>query len=1029
MVYLAVGFWILPKVVRSQLQTRGEELLGRRVEVDRVAFNPLKLALTLEGFRLKEKDGSNFVAWKRLLVDFQLSSLIRGEWRFRQVAMEELQAKIIIDAHGVPNFADIQARFASPAKSAGAPTEPTEPAPARPLVIEDLFLDIKPIAFSDFSRPTAFVTALGPVRVALKDFHTSPNRESAGGITARTEAGEEFVWTGSVILSPLSSRGRIEVRDFSIPKHAPYLHGLAPVVPLSGKLHLSAEYVLTTPKGTFQVGLQKGEATVEKLALASVGSVQPLVKWERIAVNGLSLSTLDRRVHLAALKLDGGLVDVVRDVRGLNLAAWAPAAPASAPQAPLAPTAQNAPFTVALDAFDISGLAVQWLDTTGPAPVRVRLDPISVSIKNLDTANPGAALPVAFSASLGKEGVLRSDGTVALKPLQANLRTTATGLSLAPFSPYLEALSPFQVTEGALSLSAEVAAALPEGQAPVIGARAEVAVDQLSLQRKDSGRRLLHWNRFEVKNIEATTQPALRVVVGNVLLEQPEIDVSIAGDGTLNWAVPANPEPGVRVASAPAPAAPPLSLAVDLVELRGGRVAFQDQSLQPAVHLVLADLNGRVGGLSSANLARADVELGGRFDGGAPFSVKGQINPLSDDVFSDVAVGFQGLDLLPASPYSGKYVGRKLARGNATLDMKVKLSRRTLAVNQTLVLDQLTLGASVPSPDATKLPVGLALALLRDTRGKITLNVPVEGSLDDPQFRVGAVIWGVVRNLLQKAATAPFALLGSMFGGGGDELGWVEFAPGSTFLHERGTGKMETVGRALRERPTLSLDITGHFLADVDAANLREVALRNRLQRALWDELRQAQPEGALPPPDKLEISPEVEGRLLSAFYLAAHGHEMPLTPLPAKTSGEVAAPSVTPPAKPVDDGKKPGLLRRFVRFLAGDENRAPSTAKAVSAGNSKRPAAAIASANATARASTAVVDPNALPPALPPLDQMKARLLEEIPVTDEMLASLGDQRAQALRAHLVNEGKVSPERIFIVPSSPGSTRAELTLK
>src|SRR5690606_25981592 len=152
-----------------------------------------------------------------------------------------------------------------------------------------------------------------------------------------------------------------------------------------------------------------------------------------------------------------------------------------------------------------------------------------------------------------------------------------------------------------------------------------------------------------------------------------------------------------------------------------------------------------------------------------------------------------------------------------------------------IVLDQFFLGEKTNSPDATKLPVGLALALLRDMNGKISLPVPVKGSLDDPEFKIGRVVVQVVVNILTKAATSPFSLLGAAFGGGGDELGWQDFPAGVATLDEAGLKKLETVAKALNARPALSLDIVGVFDPVADREALRLAKLEQQVRATAWE--------------------------------------------------------------------------------------------------------------------------------------------------------------------------------------------------
>jgi len=203
-------------------------------------------------------------------------------------------------------------------------------------------------------------------------------------------------------------------------------------------------------------------------------------------------------------------------------------------------------------------------------------------------------------------------------------------------------------------------------------------------------------------------------------------------------------------------------------------------------------------------------------------------NPLAKDLFLDFKVDFREIDLSPLSPYSGRYAGYGIQKGKLTLNLKYHIEKRKLESENKVFLDQFTFGDAVASPDATKLPVRLAVALLKDRNGEIHLDLPVTGSMDDPKFSVLEVVWQIVKNLLVKAATSPFALLGAIFGGG-EELSYIEFDPGSSVIPAPGIAKLGNLVKVLTERPALKLEIEGHVDPDRDREALRQGIFRGKV--------------------------------------------------------------------------------------------------------------------------------------------------------------------------------------------------------
>ena len=309
---------------------------------------------------------------------------------------------------------------------------------------------------------------------------------------------------------------------------------------------------------------------------------------------------------------------------------------------------------------------------------------------------------------------------------------------------------------------------------------------------------------------------------------------------------------------------PSKNIKVNMITLQGGKIDFSDKSLNPEFSVTLSEMGGRVSGLSSEENTTADVELRAKLNDYAPIEITGKINPLRDDLFVDLKARIKDLDLSPATPYAGKYVGYTIEKGKLSFDLKYLIVKQKLDSQNNIFIDQFTFGDKVESPQATKLPVKLAVALLKDRRGEIKLDLPVTGSLDDPKFSVWGIILKIIVNLIAKAATSPFALLGAAFGGG-EELSYIEFDYGSTILTEPNAKKLETITKALQDRPSLKMDIEGHVDMERDGEGLKQLLFNRKLKtQKLKEMVKKDQP--ALPV-DEVKIEPPEYGKYLKMAY------------------------------------------------------------------------------------------------------------------------------------------------------------------
>jgi hypothetical protein len=312
------------------------------------------------------------------------------------------------------------------------------------------------------------------------------------------------------------------------------------------------------------------------------------------------------------------------------------------------------------------------------------------------------------------------------------------------------------------------------------------------------------------------------------------------------------------------PSAPRPVIRIGQIEVIRGNVNFTDNFIKPNYTANMTGLGGTVTTLASDATEPATMSLAGKIDDDAPVDISGRLNPLAPKLFLDIEGRTKGVDLPRLTPYSVKYAGYPIVKGKLSMEVSYKVENDRLNANNHLFLDQLTFGDKVESPTATKLPVLLAVSLLTNTRGEIDINLPISGTLNDPKFSVGGIIIQVIVNLLTKIVTAPFAALASAFGGG-EELGYVEFPAGSAALPAEQTKRVDTLAKALNDRPALKLDIIGRVDPGVDTEGTRKAKLDAKLRAAKVRQVVRAGGESV--DPAKVSITEQERPALIAAVY------------------------------------------------------------------------------------------------------------------------------------------------------------------
>ncbi|MCC7463708.1 MAG: DUF748 domain-containing protein [Gammaproteobacteria bacterium] len=614
-------------------------------------------------------------------------------------------------------------------------------------------------------------------------------------------------------------------------------------------------------------------------------------------------------------------VTLWRDAAGFNLAHLVAATPSTAAATGAAEPAAAPPasaWDVSVGSIELLQASVDFEDRTLPTPGRLRLVPIDAKVSGY-ALRPGTSLQVEASVGFDGRGHVGARGTLTPAPLAAELDVSVDDFGLAPLQPWVATATALIVERGSVQARGHLALqpAAQRGQ-PALQFRGQVGVAQLLTRDAALRQELLGWQRLDLQGIDWRQGPD-RLVIDTIRLLRPTGRVIIGADRTLNigraLAGPvgtpvAAPEPvaddGAGTAAGEAPATPavaatagtaaaaatvrsaapraPVSIRRVLVE--DGQLDFADYSVQPSFAAGILALNGSITGLSSDPDSRATVALKGSVDRYAPVDVDGQVNLLAADAYSDIALSFRNMELTTFNPYSGKFAGYSIAQGKLTTELKYHVEHRHLAAQHHIVLDQLEFGAATASKDAVPLPVRLAVALLKDKNGVIDINLPVDGSLDDPKFRIGPIVWKAVLGLVRRIVTAPFALLGSLFGGGAD-LQYVQFAAGSAELVSAEQDKLGKLARALAERPQLRLDIPLQTLGAADDAALAAAAFEAAVVAA------------PLPQGRKAPVNPRLAA--LTELYVQAFGARPQFPAQEVVPAGAAASAPVQAGAPPAD--------------------------------------------------------------------------------------------------------------------------------
>jgi uncharacterized protein involved in outer membrane biogenesis len=846
----------------------------------------------LEDFELTEPDGTSLLLLPGLTVPLTELDLFGRKFAIGQVALRAPEVFVRRERDGALNWVRLL-RGTEPAEGAPPSASPAVESPAVELSVAEVRVEDGKVHVLDQVPAQAFRTDLSGVQASLKQFALPQQAPATVDVSFATGFKEEVSHSSTLRLNPLVSEGTLSVKGLRPANYASYYRDAVLIDVNDGQLALSTAYRFEQPaQGEAQIAISGLAATLNALRLRKRGAADDFLRIGSVSLKGLDADVGARTVQLAELQTRDARLVAKRAKDGVvDLTQLIPANAAEPPATQPSPPPWS--FTVRRIAVDRYGVVFE--DQMPAEPVVHTIEPIGLKLDNLSNRADSKA-KVALDLKVNRTGSLQAGGQIGINPIGGQLDLLVQNLDLVPLQPYFQDRVNIVVGSGALGTKGTLQFDVPAGGPPKVAFSGDLTVANFASVDKQSAEDLLKWKSLFVSGIDTVSEP-FSLAIREVALSDFYSRIVIFPDGHLNLQdivatrsdatpddvqqgsgtgekpdAPASAPPAAEAAAKAEPgaeqAAPMPPITVGKVTLQGGDINFTDLFIKPNYSANLSELGGSVTGLSSQLDTTADVELRARFAKTAPVEIKGKVNPLVRNLFLDLKAGVRDIELGPFTPYSGKYVGYAIEKGKMTFNVEYKIENRKLAGKNQIVLNQLAFGDKIENPQATKLPVLLAVALLRDRNGVIDVNLPISGSLDDPKFSIGGIILRIIFNLIEKAVTAPFALIGSLVGGGGEELAYVEFDAGRATVTGEGQDKLAKLQQALIDRPGLKLDITPRADPEGDRERLRRYRFEQQVKaQKLKDMVKKRTSVGSV---DEVNIEPSEYEVYLKKAYKAA---------------------------------------------------------------------------------------------------------------------------------------------------------------
>ncbi|OOG56624.1 DUF748 domain-containing protein [Rhodanobacter sp. C03] len=848
--------------------------------IDRNATQQMKLSgnLQLDNFALNTHDGSPIVALGRLNATLADVEPLISRYDFDAITLDKTTLHYTSLAGGHSNLDALTGSGKTPEK----PASPATDARIATLTIQDGQID-----YADLSSHTPARLSLENLHGTIRGFATLGATPSKIDLSAGLTGGTLHI-NGALAMSASRFTGNVALNGVGLPPLIAMAPPMLNAQVSHGSLDASGQLVADWNKA-FNLQLDASKLAVNDFVLQQHSRTP--IAWKALNANITHLDLASSHASLGNLSLQGLKIDAERYRNGridlTDLVKSSPPHHATGKQ-PAAPA-----WHWSIAHLGIEGSSFAYRDAAAVNKAgRITVNADKFSIDGLsDNMHQPLKLDLAGGIDKGKYHVT---GSVRPEPLNADLRVTATRLNVAPLQSMVKVPLNVHLNSALLSLNGHLRYRDHKPD-PLLSYQGQLTLGRVNVLDNVTNDDFLRWNSLTATGLNVRSgEGAPQISVGGLALDNFYARVIVNSNGRINLqdvvaspqtapvsvtqannapAAPKAPElaavnPATSSTAAPSPAAssaaPPAVIHIGQIVLARGNLNYTDNFIKPNYTANITQLAGKIGAFgTTSGGAPAPLTLEGQLDDNAPVNIDGTINPLTPTAFLDVKGKADGVELTHLTPYSSKYTGYPIIKGRLTMDVHYALDQGKLNADNHIFLSQLTFGDRVEGAGISHLPVKLAVALLKDSDGNIDVDVPVTGSLSDPQFSLGKLIWHAFVNLIGRAITSPFRLIASAMGGSHQDLGYVEFAPGSNVLDAEAQERLTQIVKILTEKTSLNLDIIGRVDPQFDENGLRKVMTQQLVMHEMVKD--QGGDENDVSALSKL--SPDIYNKYLTKAY------------------------------------------------------------------------------------------------------------------------------------------------------------------
>jgi len=818
--YAILGFFLFPWLALTQIPTFLKKHFDIVMRVEKITFNPFTFELHVNNLSLLDTKNDKVIDIRHFYINYEPSHLFQKEVFIQSLVIEQPSVDMQINAEGTFNLTQL-----FPITEEDNSTQNNDA--SLPIFIKQIDIKNALASFQDFRPKEPFSLNLGPINYTINNLGFKKDMLSIHALKMMLDNEEKVSLASSATMEPLKFYGELNLKNIYLPLFWPYAMQDTKVKLSKGDISVHLPFLIDLSKEIPLFSINNATLELNSVIFDDENKTN-IITIPNLKVDDIDFEWPKAQLSIDKIAISKPFIDIQLEKNyTLNLVSlFLPSTPESN-HSVQSDTNQSYPsLNFELKTLNIDDANIHILDTNIKNSSKAKLSSLYVTSKNI-TTDTTKAISYDLASTIDESSQLKIQGTFIPSTLSIESNIDANALAISKIQPYLGSFTTLSIKDGLLTLKGKLKASFEAQKEPFIKLDTNLDISKFVLN-DIFNKPIIAWDKLFIDSISYVSTPS-SLHVNAITFDKPYVNLDIKKDKSTNFTNIFKPSPPQSKAKSKNDDAE-IEIVLGAMTLKQGSANFKDASLPIPFATFINNLNGTCSTLDTKNTKPSILSLEGKVDKYGYTKIGGSLLPFDFKDRANLEILFKNIDMPSLTPYSEKFIGYAIKKGKLSMDLSYKIKKGMMEGKNKINLDSLTLGDKIESDEATNLPLGLAISILKDSKGQIDLDLPVSGDLNDPDFKYGSTVWKAFGNLIGGIIASPFKLLGSLLGIETETLKSVDFESGEALLIASEEEKMELYRQILAKKSELKLIITPSYNEEIDIFALREKAVTQQIE-------------------------------------------------------------------------------------------------------------------------------------------------------------------------------------------------------